>query len=139
MKAKIEEDPDWNTIDNSCDPIGLLKIIKAIAHNNESQKNPTVSLILAEQRLMSMIQADGQPNDSYRLQFENQANVIQNMGGQLYRNSTLDISSNSLFNKKYHQLKDANEQAKAQEAKPGSSNGPMEGNSLHYKQQPEKV
>jgi hypothetical protein len=33
MKAKIEEDANWETIDTSCDPIGLLKIIKAITHN----------------------------------------------------------------------------------------------------------
>jgi len=81
MKAKMEEDSKWETIDSNCDPLGLLKIIKSIAHNNESQRNPTVSLIQAEKRLMNMTQGDGQSNDAYRLKFENQANVIENMGG----------------------------------------------------------
>ena len=43
MKAKTEDDPDWEKADKQCDPITLLKIIKAIAHNNETQRNPTVS------------------------------------------------------------------------------------------------
>ena len=30
MKAKIEEDPKWHSIDKNCGPIGLLTIIKAI-------------------------------------------------------------------------------------------------------------
>jgi hypothetical protein len=115
MKAKIEDDANWETIDKNCDPIGLLKIIKAIAHNNESQRNPTVSLIFAEQRLMNMTQADGQSNDSYRLKFENQANVIENMGGQLYRDSTLNIVSKQKYNKDYNQLK-LTEQTLCQEA-----------------------
>jgi hypothetical protein len=114
MKAKIEEDVNWETIDKNCDPIGLLKIIKAIAHNNESQRNPTVSLILAEQRLMNMKQADGESNDSYRLKFENQASVIENMGGQLYRNSTLNIVSNQKYSKDYNELNSA-ERTQSQE------------------------
>ena len=104
MKAKIEEDPKWHSIDNNCDPVGLLTIIKAIAHNNESQRNPTVSLIQAEKRLMTMVQQDNQSNDAYRLKFENQADVIQTMGGQLYRDSTLDIVANDTYNKSYDNL-----------------------------------
>jgi hypothetical protein len=104
MKAKIEEDVKWETIDSNCDPLGLLTIIKSIAHNNESQRNPTVSLIQAEKRLLNMVQGDGQSNDSYRLKFENQASVIQNMGGQLYRNSTLDIASNDAYQKDYDNI-----------------------------------
>ena len=105
MKAKIEDDANWETIYKNCDPIGLLKIIKAIAHNNESQRNPTVSLILAEQCLMNMKQADVQSNDSYyHLKFENQANAIENMWGQLYRDSTLNIVSQQKYNKDYSKL-----------------------------------
>jgi hypothetical protein len=115
MKAKIEEDANWETIDKNCDPIGLLKIIKAIAHNNESQRNPTVSLILAEQRLMSMKQGDGESNDAYRLKFENQANVIENMGGQLYRDSTLNIVSQQKYSKDYSKL-DSSERTQSREA-----------------------
>jgi len=115
MKAKIEDDANWETIDKNCDPIGLLKIIKAIAHNNESQRNPTVSLILAEQRLMNTKQADGQSNDSYRLKFENQANVIENMGEQLYRDSTLNIVSQQKYNKDYSKL-NSTEMKQSQEA-----------------------
>jgi hypothetical protein len=67
MKAKIGEDPKWEAINRTCDPIGLLQNIKAIAHNNETQKSPTVSLIQAEKRLTNMIQGDTQSNDTYRL------------------------------------------------------------------------
>ena len=116
MKAKLSEDSNYATIDSTCDPIGLLQIIKSIAHNNESQRNPTVSLILAEKRLMNMIQGDGQSNDSYRLKFENQANVIQNMGGQLYRQSTLNIVSQEIFTKDYNQLTEKQSRVEAQEA-----------------------
>ena len=84
MKAKIEEDPNWATIDGSCDPIELLKIIKSIAHKNESQRDPTVSLIQAEKQLLNLVQGDRQSTDSYHIKFKNQANVIQNMRGQLY-------------------------------------------------------
>jgi hypothetical protein len=115
MKAKIEEDPNWEIIDSNCDPLGLLTIIKSIAHNNESQRNPTVSLIQAEKRLLNMTQGDGQTNDSYRLKFENQASVIENMGGQLYRNSTLDIASNEVYKKDYDKLTD-DEKNKIKEA-----------------------
>jgi len=48
MKARIDEDPNWETIDRNCDPIGLLTILKSITHNNESQRNPTISLIHSE-------------------------------------------------------------------------------------------
>lgn len=81
MKAKIQEDKQWVTVDTNCDAVGLLKIIKSIAHNNETQKNPVISLIQAEKRLLNMTQGDNQSNDSYRLKFENQASVIKNMGG----------------------------------------------------------
>jgi len=116
MKAKIEEDPKWATIDSKCDPIELLKIIKAIAHNNESQKDPTLSLIQAEKRLMNMVQGDGQSNDSYRIKFENQANVICNMGGQLYRDATLDIVSTELYNKDFDKISDGDQQKQIREA-----------------------
>jgi hypothetical protein len=43
-------------------------------------------------------------NESYRLKFENQTNVIENMGGQLYRDSTLNIVSKQRY-KDYNQLK----------------------------------
>ena len=115
LKAKIEEDPGWENIDSDCDPLGLLKIIKSIAHNNESQRNPTMSLIQAEKRLMNMMQGDGQSNDSYRLKFENQADVIQNMGGQLYRKPTLDIVSNEMHSRDYDQITDDDERKEIQE------------------------
>ena len=116
MKAKIEEDSKWATIDSDCDPIELLKIIKAIAHNNESQKDSTLSLIQAEKRLMNLVQGDGQSNDSYRIKFENQANVIRNMGGQLYRTATLNIAANELYKKDYNKITDIYEQVAVEEA-----------------------
>jgi len=48
MKARIDQNPNWETIDKDCDPIGLLTIIESTAHNNESQRNSTISLIQAE-------------------------------------------------------------------------------------------
>ena len=116
MKAKIEDDANWEFIDKNCDPIGLLSIIKAVAHNNETQRNPTVSLILAQKWLMNMIQADGQSNDSYHLKFENQADVIENMGGLPYGESTLDIASQKLFQLDYEDVTDTDDQVTVQEA-----------------------
>ena len=114
MKAKIEEDPKWDTIDSACDPIGLLNIIKSVAHNNETQRNPIVSLILAQQRLMNMKQGDNQSNESYRLKFENQAGIIQNMGAELYQQPALELVSKQTFNKDYNSLKPG-EQIQAKE------------------------
>ena len=37
MEAKISEAPDWEAMDTACNPIGLLRIIQGIAHNNETQ------------------------------------------------------------------------------------------------------
>jgi len=51
-----------------------------------------------------MVQGEGQSTDSYRLKFENQADIIQNMGGQLYRDSRLDIVSVGTYQKKYNEL-----------------------------------
>jgi hypothetical protein len=75
----------------NCDPIGLLKIIK-VAHNNESQKPNSVPYPCRT----TPYEHDTSRwtiNEAYRLKFENQANVIENMGGQLYRDSTLNIVS----------------------------------------------
>jgi uncharacterized membrane-anchored protein YhcB (DUF1043 family) len=59
---------------------------------------------MAEKRLMNMVQGDHQSNDAYRLRFENQANVVESMGGQLYRGPTLDIISQKKYNTDYANL-----------------------------------
>lgn len=115
MKAKLQEHADWKDINSKCDVIDLLKIIKGVAHKNESQRNPTMALIEAEKRLMNMVQNENQSNDSYHLKFENQANVIENMGGQLYRNATLTIVSKDLYSEEYSKL-DSSQQAAARKA-----------------------
>mmetsp|Transcript_5923 Transcript_5923/g.16609 ORF Transcript_5923/g.16609 Transcript_5923/m.16609 type:complete len:134 (+) Transcript_5923:274-675(+) len=70
---------------------------------NHKETRPFHSFI-PKKRLMNMVQGEGQSTDSYRLKFENQADVIQNMRGQLYRDSTLYIVSMDTYNKKYHEL-----------------------------------
>ena len=103
-KSKISEDANWETIDANCDPVGLLTILKGIAHNNETHKDPTVSLIQAEKRLNQLLQGETQMNDSYRIKFENRANVVVELGGALYRRPTLEIVAQKEHQKAFDTL-----------------------------------
>lgn len=99
MKAKLTEATNWKRINSSCDTVGLLKILQSVTHKVETQSNATVALIQAEKRLMNMVQGDTQSNDAYRLKFENQASVIQSMGGNSTETQTLTLSSKSYIRK----------------------------------------
>jgi hypothetical protein len=87
MKAKIGEDPNWGSHRQA---VRLLesKHHQSHAHNTES-KDPTVSIIMAEKRLMNMVQGDHQTT-TLPSRFENQANVVVNHGRPTLPWSTLD-------------------------------------------------
>jgi hypothetical protein len=97
MKAKIEESTDWTDVNHDSDCIGLLKIIKKIAHNTEDQNNPTLSLIEATQRIYDLRQNDHQsPMD-----------VITSLGGCIYQPPMLESVSQRKYRKSYKTLTDA--------------------------------
>ena len=99
MKAKIEESSEWNAVNDASDCIGLLKIIKKVAHNTEDQKNPMLSLMEATQHIYNMCQQDHQTPEAYKLQFNNMMDVITSMGGCIFQPPMLEaISKKSTIN-----------------------------------------
>jgi hypothetical protein len=103
MKSKLKEQANWATVDAECDAVALLVMLQAIAHNAETQKNPILSLQLAEKNLMNAYQKDHLSLDGWLLKFEARCSVVTSMGGQLYRASTLALVCEELklgdFNK----------------------------------------
>ena len=65
---------------------------------------------------MNMVQGDGQSNNLYRIKFENQANVICNMGSQLYHTAALDLVSKDLYKKTFNQISDISHEQQIKEA-----------------------
>jgi hypothetical protein len=93
MKAKIEDSIDWTNVNNDSNCIGLLKIIKKIAHNTEDQKNPTLSLIEATQSINTLRQQDNQSPEAFKLQFENMMDAITSSKGCIYQPPMLETVS----------------------------------------------
>jgi hypothetical protein len=100
MKAAIMECADeWQLANSESDCIGLLKIIKRIAHNTEDQKNPTLSLIEATARLYALVQKDNKKPEDYKKRFDNMMDVIDSMGGCIYQPPILTTVAAKLYNK----------------------------------------
>jgi hypothetical protein len=102
--AKIEESSDWAAVSSASDIIGLLKIIRKIAHNTEDQTNPTLSLLQATQRLYNLKQGDNQTPENYKTQFDNMHEVVTTMGGHLSQPPTLHTVSKDKYQKSYDDI-----------------------------------
>jgi hypothetical protein len=105
MKAAIMECADeWQLANSESDCIGLLKIIKRIAHNTEDQKNPTLSLIEATARLYALVQKDNKKPEDYKKRFDNMMDVIDSMGGCIYQPPILEAVAAKHYNKDVEHL-----------------------------------
>jgi hypothetical protein len=99
MRATIMESDEWTTVNSISDCIGLLKIIKRIAHNTEDQKNPTLSLVQATKRIYHLTQHDGEKPEDYKKRFDNMADVISSMKGTIYQPPMLTTVAHRVYGK----------------------------------------
>ena len=80
MQAKIEAHNDYSFIDQSgsheSDLIELLKIIRSIMCNFQSQRLPEISFITAMQRLFSLYQFENESVQNFKLRWNTTPNQI---------------------------------------------------------------
>jgi len=104
LKSKIQESSQWDAVKSNADCIGLLIIIKKIAHNTEDQKDPDLSVIEATQRIYLLRQQEHQSPEAYKLQFDNMMDVITALNGCIYQPPLLNTASQRQYQLPYHQL-----------------------------------
>ena len=83
MRQKVEATVGYNEISEQANSIELLKIIKTIAFNFQSQKNLPHALHEAKRRFYTLIQTRNMTTQAYLELFQNTVDVIEHTGGSI--------------------------------------------------------
>jgi hypothetical protein len=83
MRQKVEATVGYNEISEQANSIELLKIIKTIAFNFQSQKHLPHALHEAKRRCYSLIQTRNMTTQAYLELFQNTVDVIEHTGGSI--------------------------------------------------------
>jgi len=81
MWQKVEALPDFNGMSSEGDSLSLLKAIKIMAFNFQSQKNLSHSMYESMKRFYSMTQGKYMTTQVYLEQFQSMVDVIDHTGG----------------------------------------------------------
>jgi hypothetical protein len=83
MRQRLEALPSFNTMSTKGDSIGLLKAIKSLVYNFQSQKYLPHSLHLAAQQFYNCKQSKRMTTQSYIEEFQSRVDVIKESGGSI--------------------------------------------------------
>ena len=95
LQAKLKQQQDWATINDSQDSIRLLNLIRLITFRFEDQKFLPHALYQAKAALYAFRQRD-QRNEEYYERFQNLVDVATAYAGQLYDHTIVLICSDKL-------------------------------------------
>ena len=83
MKDRLNALPGFEQIERKSDAISLLREIKTISFDYESEKYPQLALIESLKRFYSMTQHPNMTNQQYLEKFKNCIDVLEHCGGQV--------------------------------------------------------
>ena len=87
METKVRAHDDFVTVDqggaDESDPIKLLKIIRSIMCNFQSQRLPELSIITSMQRLYNLYQFDHESVQNFKQRISNAVDVVYHCGGSV--------------------------------------------------------
>ena len=89
MKAKLEAESTYDTIANDRDVIKLLKLMRDIAFNYESDRYPFLALHLGMKQFYSHYQKFAVPCDTYLDSYNNLQDVVEHCGGNIGNHPSL--------------------------------------------------
>ena len=88
LKAELESMPQFKIVSENADSLELLKMIKSLADNFQSEKNPFYSLHMAK-RNFYMLSQDRDTPAMYYKKFNSAVHIIEEMGGSIVEDPLL--------------------------------------------------
>jgi hypothetical protein len=89
MQAKVQSDNYYNDMNEDCDSLELIKVIKGIAYKFESQKNIYLALDNAKCAFYTYHQGADKTNANCTSKFKNTIKVIEHYGGNIGEDKAL--------------------------------------------------
>ena len=83
MRTKVRSNPDYATFSNAKDAIPLLKAVRAVSFNFQTQKYLPQALHKYKRRFYTMYQSKEMDCDTYLERFQNMVDVIEHCGGSV--------------------------------------------------------
>ena len=80
MEAKLKELPKWDSMEIAMDVIELLKDMRSLCYDVQSQRHPAISAIMCLKRYLGLRQDATMSNDTYYKEFINQQTVLEHAG-----------------------------------------------------------
>jgi hypothetical protein len=70
LRDKLEADPQWATFDGSDDLVGLLNLIQRCMHGRETIRNPTHTMMDADEKFLTYYLVSGVSDSTYLHKFQ---------------------------------------------------------------------